>query len=381
MNTNNKFKNKSMRIFYFLILIGFLFPRGFSEVSTLYHKFSSLLVWNSVLLIWIQQILKLKRNTVKIKYSELIIFFYFVLAIIITYVNRKNISSGLQQLFAVPSLCLFLISNMKKECKKILDIILDILMLTFTLNIVCTKVFFSDYYHITFLGHVQVISQLGIVAVFSSVLYELLFKEKKKRNVYVVIIAIITMLTADADAATFCLIILISVFIIYKWKLYSLLCFNTKWCVIGMFLLNTCIACFSAMNEITFLTNLFASRIFVWKDAMVKIMEHPLIGYGVDGILLTPFWTQWTGGGFNYAHNQILQNLLDGGIFLLVAFWLMISSFVSNMKYIKDKKYLIVVNATMLALLIIMIPESTTLYSYMYIPLAIIYVLPDVVLE
>ena len=92
----------------------------------------------------------------------------------------------------------------------------------------------------------------------------------------------------------------------------------------------------------------------------MNIKAHPIFGYGIDGILLHTFWTEWSGGGFNYAHNQILQNLLDGGVMLTISFWIMIFAFIKPAKKIPEVKYRVFVNSSIIALLFVMIFDSTT---------------------
>ena len=94
-------------IFIYVVVIGFLFPRGYSEISDIYHKVCSVAMWLSVLLTWLQWFkcskIKNKLGEGKIDGSVLQIGLYFIVAIIITIIIRTNISSGLQQLLAAPS--------------------------------------------------------------------------------------------------------------------------------------------------------------------------------------------------------------------------------------------------------------------------------------
>ena len=110
-------------------------------------------------------------------------------------------------------------------------------------------------------------------------------------------------------------------------------------------------------------------RSFVWQSALEKIKERPVEGYGIDGILLSTFWTS----GFNYAHNQLLQSLLDGGIILTISFWNMIIRFAKEINKITMVKYRVLCNASLISLLFVMLFDSTTLYVYMYMILSIIF--------
>ena len=109
---------------------------------------------------------------------------YFVLAIIITIAIRKRNITGLQQLFAYPTICAFIILKVKNNQKIFLDCINNIMLILFILNPIITWIFFKEQYHLTFLGHVQMISQLGLLAIFSAILSYIMFNEKKVKIVY-----------------------------------------------------------------------------------------------------------------------------------------------------------------------------------------------------
>ena len=57
----------------------------------------------------------------------------------------------------------------------------------------------------------------------------------------------------------------------------------------------------------------------------------------------------------------------------MISFWRMIFGFASNIDKININRYKVLCNASMLALLSIMLFESTTLYVYMYMILSIIF--------
>ena len=60
---------------------------------------------------------------------------------------------------------------------------------------------------------------------------------------------------------------------------------------------------------------------------------------------------------------------------LLIAFWNMMLTFCKNIKNISNEKIKALSNSILVIFLIIMIFESATLYSYVFILLSIIYVL------
>ena len=328
------------------------------------------------MLIVITEIPKVAKHSKRISTDSIMIAMYFLMAIIITVTIQKGMSSGLQQMMAAPMFCVFLIQNMKKNPQKLLDSLATVFIINLSLNIVITRIAFEGKTHIIFLGHVQMVSQYGLAALVVSVLYYMTYKDKKIKMCGLVLLTVFTMLTTDADSAVFSALIIIIGFIVYKFKLYRVFFFKTEIYMFGMIAMNIAVVYLTAVNR-TIIPGLdFSGRRFVWQDALLNIKAHPIFGYGIDGILLHTFWTEWSGGGFNYAHNQILQNLLDGGVMLTISFWIMIFAFIKPAKKIPEVKYRVFVNSSIIALLFVMIFDSTTLYSYMYVVLTIIHAVP-----
>ena len=362
-------------ILMYLVVFGFLFPRGFISESPLYHKVCSAFMWLSVFLTWMQWIKhSAKEKGVldgKFKRWVLSTGGYFILSIIITILCRRNLSSGLQQLFAAPSVCVFMLLNLKLNPQKLLNAIANVMCVEFTVNAImaASQPYINGIYHVIFLGHIQVVSQYGILAILVGVLFELLYHDNHKRNVYLLIVTFYTMLTTDAESATFTLVGLLIAFIIYKWKLSKLLTKKSELYVFFMIALSVLIIYCSAINPNLIPSFDIHGRRFVWQSALEKIKERPIAGYGIDGVLLSTFWSS----GFNYAHNQLVQNLLDGGIILTISFWNMIIGFAKEINKIRMVKYRVLCNASLIALLFVMLFDSTTLYIYMYMILSIIF--------
>ena len=371
-----KMRVSLLTLYYLFVEMAFLFPRGYGEFSIIYHKIMVLLVWSAVMLVVIIEIPKIAKHSKRVSTDRILIAAYFLVAIAITILIRKKVSSGLQQMIAAPIFCVFLIQNIKKNPRKLLDSLATVFIVNLSLNIVITPIAFGSYEHIIFLGHVQMVSQYGLAALVVSVLYYITYKDEKTKMKWLVILTMVTMLTTDADSAVFSALILFIGFVIYKFKLYKILFFKTEIYVLGMIAMNIAVIYLTAVNR-TIIPGLdFSGRRFVWENALLNITKQPISGYGIDGVLLHTFWTEWTGGGFNYAHNQILQNLLDGGVTLTVFFWVMILTFIKPAKKIVNRKYRVFVNSSVIALLFVMVFDSTTLYPYMYIILAVLYAVP-----
>lgn len=360
-------------VLIYLVVIGFLFPRGFINENPLYHKICSTFMWMSVLLSWMQWIKHSKEFGIhdgKFKIWSLPIAGYFFTSIIITFFCRKTITSGLQQLLAAPSVCVFMILNLELHPKKLLNAIADILSVEFTINVLMTtgQAYINGNYHMVFLGHIQVVAQYGILSILVGELFYHLYHDARKRNIYLIIVTLYTMLTTDADSAVFTVVGFLIAFIIYKWKLSHLLMVKSEIYIFFMVSLSILVVYFSAINTSIIPNFDINGRRFIWQSALEKIKERPLMGYGIDGVMLSTFWSN----GFNYAHNQLVQNLLDGGIVLTFAFWNMMIGFAKAINRIKTARYRVLCNASLIALLFVMLFDSTTLYIYMYMILSII---------
>ena len=188
------------------------------------------------------------------------------------------------------------------------------------------------------------------------------------------------MFTTDTDSAVLSGVILLIGIIIYKSKLYYLLCLKSQWYVFVMFYFSTFII-YLTVNNILIKINLvfeFSGRNFVWRAALDKFFQSPIIGYGIEGVLLETFWSEWVGIGFNYAHNQIMQTLLDGGSILLVIYFIMLLACASSINMIFNKEYKILANICLITFLFVSIFDSVSSYCYVFIFLSIIISIPDI---
>lgn len=368
-------------LLFHIIIIGFLFPRGYNDINSKYHAICSLVMWISVALTWIYWIKysKLKNSILKgrIKESILQISSYFFAAIIITAISRGTFASGLQQMFAAPSVCVFIILSLKRAPKQLLNSIVNVLCVEFTINIMMAikQPYIYGIYHTIFLGHIQVVSQYGILAILVIALFWMLYHEKKGKLIYLLIITLYLTFTTDAASALFTTIGLAIAFIIYKWKLSKFLMLRSEIYIFVMIVLSLFIVIISSINGNSILIPYINGRSFVWQSALEKIKMHPILGYGIDGVLLSTFWL----AGFNYAHNQLVQNFLDGGFVLAVCFWTMIHGFAKRINKIEIVRYKVLCNACLVALLFVMLFDSTTLYIYMYMILSIIFSIKNLI--
>ena len=365
------------KIFLYLVFIAFLFPKGFIEINSKVKNYYSIYIWSMTILIVFQSILHIfnKQKGLKIYKGRLIIITYFLLAVIITLFTRKKVDTGLQQLLVYPSIIIFIWINGRKHYGEVVRVISNVFAILFFLNLIVTPICFKNVHHIIFLGHIQVVSQMGVLAIFTCVLDYMMNNQNKYKLWFNLCVIGLSMMTADADSAIVALLIVTTAGITYKWKLYGLFNASTKLYVVFFFILSILIIYSSTSTNIfkSLFTNFnFSGRTFVWKSAYSLFAYKPYLGYGIDGVLIKTFWSKWTDGGMNYAHNQIMQNLIDGGIVLLFAFWAMILQCASYINNIVVKKFKILSSAALITYLTIMIFDSVSFYSYMYIFIALI---------
>ena len=91
-------------------------------------------------------------------------------------------------------------------------------------------------------------------------------------------------------------------------------------------------------SELDYIMNLlfgkdatFTGRIYIWRDALLKISQSPIIGYGryaeQASLLPSGYEYMWT-----MSHNQILEIMMQGGVILLTVWVIMIVSMVRKIK-------------------------------------------------
>ena len=110
----------------------------------------------------------------------------------------------------------------------------------------------------------------------------------------------------------------------------------------------------------------FTGRTTIWFLALMRILERPIGGSGNDDVI-------FMGGNYWYAHNGVLDLLIQGGIILLAAYVLILIYVYRNLKCVKGTP----VYATSLAItsgfLILMLAESIINYSIMFYAIFVIF--------
>ncbi len=381
-NLTRRIKDKATikdTLYYYIIITAAFFPRGLSGVNTTYKIALSAITWMAIILICIRSVKAILTIIHNKNFPQL--FGYFCVLAIITIILNGTQTTGLQQLFAYPIFFLFIIINIQANPKKMLNTMNNVSLAVLSMNLVLTHIFFTDSSHSTLIGHVQVISQIGALSIFTAIIYYILYKRHKAKLCILCLLSIFTMLNVDAISANLTAIFLLIVVLLYKY--FDLTLFKSKApsYIICSIIASIIIIAMSTNLNTTIKALDFSGRGIVWQSTLSNIQESPVYGYGLHGSEIKVFWNKWYPGSnkLTYAHNQILQNLLDGGIITLLAFWIMVFTCTHDIANMKDKRYNIVFNIFLITFLAISIFESPSSYCYIYIFLALCYSLPKVI--
>lgn len=354
----------------YLILIPLLAPKGLDALIPGYKAVVTMWSMAALAVILIDSLFRL-RGCKRIVAPPLGFVIYFVVAVIVSAFSADGIVSGLQELFLFPAIFLYLIGLDESKFREYVVACTHILCVLFFAHLVTPASLFAGSYHMTFLGHVQVISQYGLLGL---VLSGFVLLEKWASRVLAFALAALSlacMLTADADSAHLCLV-LFGLVLLLMWFVPLFACLDFRYVVILSVVFSCLVVKLTIMRQSpligTGLDWTFNGRFFVWESADALIRQAPLFGYGVENSVIRTFWS----AGMSYAHNQVVQSLLDGGAVLLVAMVWLLCSVACCVNGIKDKSLRCVAASGFCALLFVMLFDSFTLYSYSFILLAFI---------
>lgn len=373
---SSKYLNTTTKseLYIYAVVFAILCPRGPIELSSLYKYAFTLMTWGLVAVVWLRFFMRFPVSKGKIDKKYLPFVLYFVFAILISLSIKRTLSGGLQQMFAYPTFFLFICEEMKKNSKTVVKAFADIFIVLMILNPPLTKFIFERLlFHETFMGHIQMISQRGSLAIFIAVIGFMSDVLSRRKACLLAALTFLNMMTTDASSAVLSAVIIVAVLIVYIFKLYNLFCFKSQIYVGIMVAFSFFIIVAACKSWLVGMVPdyTFSGRSYIWREVFQRFSESPIYGYGIEGILIKPFWVG-PNGGFNYAHNQIMQNILDGGVILFTLFWAMILSLAQSINKMKNKILVIVSNAALICTLFIMVFDSASLYCYSYVLFAII---------
>lgn len=372
-----KMKLDKNKVWLFFLLFPFLCPRGFFEIYPIYKTMMTLwLLFTMVGMIFIY-VYRLAKKKVIMDIRLIYILLYFGILIIETLIIQKSIGEGLQKMFVTPALFMFMIVSFDKFGEKIIDVMSDILLINLLLfcsffNPINFQRMFDVPEQICFLGHIQVSTEMALLCLGLAVI--IINKSRKKARL-MMFLAIVTMFLATTDAGLVILAFLSMMYILYILGLKKRVVNLSQQ---KIFIAGTVLEGIMLLVVLYFRID-FGARYFVYLDGISKLNGHMVSGYGAYGVLIKTFWHDWeNSNGMNYAHNEVLQLLLDGGIILLVAYIAMCIVLLRNRQQGVTKNVAYWFNAFLIAFLAVGICESLTEYNYFYIFLIINLFLPSI---
>lgn len=381
-----KIKLSIRNIFIYLTLIPFLLPRGFLEYSNSYKLVSKLSLFFAIALFIFYMLFLIKHQDLDFNKEIKSVIYYHIFLLIITLINQFSISLGFQKIFANLILCLFCYIECKKNPKNFISCLKNILIIIFTLNIfIFNQGRFGDYFdalfkHLTFLGHVHISAQIGLVAYLVVFINRYYYHQHSFSNILLFIEASIMMYMSHTSTSQLTLL-LVFVGIIFRYISNHKISFkiDARAIFFGYLLLNVLMFYIAYINN--WAINLgplsLNGRGFIWRSVFEVLLSKPVIGYGVKGVFFNVFWlSQDT--GINYAHNQFLQVLLDGGIILMIIFSYMMLLYAESINRIKNKGVKAFINVCWVVILLVMLFESPMEYFYIFLALSIMAGISDI---
>lgn len=354
----------------YIVLIPLLAPRGLEEYVPGYKTFMTLWAMLSLGLIILDGVLRM-RSDAKVLPCPIGLVAYFFVAIIDSALSSDGIVNGLQVLFYYPAAFLYILNLEADELKEYAVASAWILLIIFAIQLVAGQLFFSSARHMTFLGHIQVFSQYGMLAAFLGIL--LIVKKWASLVLAVALLATgaICMLTVEADSAHYGILLIVVMLALLKifpslskadLRIVTLLGIGANILVVWLTLTRQ-----SPLIG-TELDWTFNGRLFVWESASEQFWNSPWIGYGIENSHISTFWSEQ----MTYAHNQVMQSLVDGGVLLTSMLVWMLCTVARCINRIADRSLKNASIAVYFALLFVMIFDGFTLYGYIFVLFAFI---------
>lgn len=372
----------------YFVMIPFLYPRGFVETSDFYKGFFTLWLYLAMAVVVAWVVYDLLRNGPKNRWLECAVLVYYLLFVGITVLVQGGINAGLQKMFSAPALYLFCFLCLRKNSQRFLTVTGRILAVIFALNIsvfsppIAEKL--MELYHVHFLGHVQVGAQYGVVGLLVAYLLLKLYPQRRDLGIVLLGTSVITVLWTGTLVG-YIVIAVLAFGALLLWTkparrqgwIQKGLRMDARWLVAGQLILSVGLLIFSLTKLDVLLRNEFLSfngRTFVWRDGIARFLERPVLGYGAYGVILETFWSE----GMNYAHSELLQRLMDGGVVLCLVFYGMLWVLLGRVGRTADRDAVAVTNVLLFAVLMVMLFESVTEYHYITVFFALAACLPEV---
>lgn len=371
---NSIFKIDKQKLILNFVLIPFLCPRGFTFYFWEYTWFFTSWLYLAVVVILLEVLLifrtERRGKLRKMSCVNWLMCYFFVMALI-TFLVRFSFLGGLRKIFSTAALILFSEIWLHREPWKFINQVNWLLMIIFLLALsVFHPHFWAKYFgnSMTFLGHIQVSAQFGLVSFFFAYLDYALYTKKKSKYIFQVILSVLVMIQSGTAASSLALMILFVCWWLGRLKTVKLQFINGLTYEIVYFLLNILFFIYALKGEYLNIFSALNGREYIWKEAIESFFGSPIYGYGVHGVLIKVFWSQWVGdgNGMDYLHNQTLQVLNDGGIILFFFFAIMLYVLLANLNKIADIRIRFWATVYMLIILLLMIFDSLLDFPYIF---------------
>lgn len=356
-------------------------PIGWESYSNTYKNIVDLM---SVIGILAGIVVIIMNKKVYLKKAVILIIVSCLELLLTTIIHQGGVNEGIKKIFIVPILCLILSNLLIYNHRDIENMIANILIIILLMNItIFSQYLFPQYFlvekHITFIGHVQSISMISTLGILLGFLKIKSKNKEKYSGIIIILLSVVNMIYSDTDASYLSLVAILMLVLLGRYTVIRKI-INNYMSVIGLgyFFVNIYILTATSASKIGKLLQIISSgRSFVWNIGIPLVKEKILFGYGTYGVKIAPFWTKWSTNiqdkqGFNYAHNTILQLLLDGGIVLLMLSMISLWLCVKNVSKLKSEKIQYIFNSMIIVYLLISTVESVVEYYYIFIFLMII---------
>ena len=382
LQLGERIEKKYAELIMYFVLIPFLHPRGFDAVWQWHKSLFTLWLLPAMLVIFLWVVFDLVKRGQTYQMSAFAMGIYYVLFIGITLILQGSLREGLQKLIAAPALYLFTILCLRQDGRRFLRVMGNILFWVMVANIsvFCPPVVdaITRMYHVNFLGHVQVSAMFGILGIVIAVL-QIALGEDRIRPLLLIGLCLLTMIWSGTAASQ--LMITVLVLGVVMWLIPGVrrcLLLEQKWYLAAYFAINLLLMLFALGNHyvIAGINLSISGRTHVWSEALRSIAKNPLLGYGAYGVLIQP---SWSATATNYAHNELLQRFLDGGIVLTVVFYWMVYLFLKPVSKLRSPMAKALANTCIVAVLLLMTFESVTDYYYISIFMVLMSQLPKLI--
>lgn len=365
-------------ILFEVLIFMFLFPFGYVRYSIEYKEFRNYILLIAMFIAFCFVIYDVLKKPIYFKKTLIYLGIYQFLLIFITLYNQGGINDGLQRMFVFPAFLVFIAINLRRRPKQLILAFSDVMIIQFLLSLfVFNQYFFPQYFtvdrHIAFLGHVQIYSEYGILGIFIG--YLLIKFSHKNKGLLLIFLSVLNMLYSGTAASYSSIAILVSFILISKVSYFKNMINKHMYLIsilllmINFWLLKISLVSNSFTRWLSVATN---SRVSIWANGVNLFEQKKLLGYGIYGAHIKPYWLAWATTlserqGFSYAHNTVLQLILDGGVVLLIIFLTCIFYAIREIRMIKNENIRYIINVLLIMYFVIGLLESLTEYTYFFV--------------